>query len=240
MFKHITTKYCAGLITAAILVVAPRAEATLFGTLQVGANPVFDLTTTGGVAGANPSFNFTGTVNGVQLITTGASSNSPGTTPFSGLFDSSVQVFNDTALTLTLRFVFTDDGFTLPNGLANAVSNASGTSPIAPTVRLLSFLSDVDGTSNVHVLGTESTVGFQNSAFSDSEGFSPTITATPNFTVFQDFTFEVAPGARLNFSNSLSISGVGSSVPEPGTALSGLAMAGLCGMVRRRREKAAA
>lgn len=239
MLKSITTKYCAGAIAAAaILIGAPKADAALVGNVFIdggGANLL------GSQGGANPIFNFATTISGITFQG-GASSNDPGTATLATLFDSAVQINNTTGVQHTLRFVFTDNTFTAPTGPVTANSHAAGTSPAGGSlVRLDLFSSQVAATNIVHVLGAPENTNFVNNSYNNDRTVG-TVIPGGAFTIGQDYTFTVGAVTSFNFSNSLSIAAV-PAVPEPGNFIAGASVLALIGgsqLLSRKRNRQAA
>ena len=250
MLKSITTKYCAGAIAAAALViVAPKAEATITGTLQIDGGPVNVLGTTVGVNPESMNFAFLGATgiagSGIQLSGQASSQIVGGT--LGQFFDSTVSVTNTTGAGHTLVFHFDESSTTLPNIVAGVVTGSSqfsGTNPNIPLVTLSAFKTTIAGTTLTNV-----GAGFDPGGVAGPLTLTAANGITKNvlvpvgpFSIAQDFTFTVAAGGSFNFSNSAQVPtpAGGVAVPEPGSFLSGACLIGLLGgsqLLRRKRNR---
>ena len=249
MLKSITTKYCAGAIAAAaILICAPKAEATITGSLQVNGGAVNSLGTTIGVNPESMNFTFLGPtgIAGTNVQLSGqAISQIIGTT--GQFFDSTVSILNNTGAQATLVFRFEETSTTLPNlapGIVSAISSASGSNPNVPAVSLTAFKSTLAGTTLINI-GAGFDPGGQAGPLSITGANSISknvLVPVGPFSMIQEFTYVVAAGASINFSNSASVpSPVAVTViPEPGSFLAGASLLGLIGgsqLLRRKRNR---
>ena len=253
MLKHITTKYCAGIIAiASIVISAPKAEATITGSLQVDGGAVNSL---GTVVGFNPetlNFSFLGATGiagtGIQLSGQSNSQILGGT--LGQLFDSTVTVNNVTAAGHTLVFHFDESSTTLPNlapGIVLASSQASGTNPNVPAVSLTAFKTTIAGQTLINIGAGFDPGGIAGPlAITGANGITKNVVVPVGaFSMAQDFTFTIAAGGSFNFSNSAQVpTPVGVPVvPEPGSFLTGACLLGLIGgsqLLRRKRNRGVA
>lgn len=215
MCKRFNRKLAVGIVAiAGILASASDGHAALMAVASIDGGA---FTTLGSALGPSPEFFFSSLISGIRLQG-GASSDEPGTTSGASLFDASIRISNTSAVTHSLRMVFTDDAFTAPVGSVSVISHASGVSSFGG-VSLNSFTSYVNATAINHPglpLALSSTVSYSN-----DQTLLMSIPSAP-YVVSQDFTFTMQGNTSLNFSNDLAVSPFNvTPVPEPATVLYG-------------------
>jgi len=182
-------------------------------------------TDNGGLGIQSPPFN--GTF-GAFLIQNGSAGESQ-TTALSQAFTTALNLINTATTTRTLNILVQTTNFTAPTPQASVRSSFSGTTLGGPNTG--SFQSSIGTVEGQNAQGLQTPTldpSFNNTVFGTATGLSAP------FSIFERFTFTVAPGGQINFTGRTVLT----AVPEPATiamSLTALPLLGIGAIIRRRR-----
>jgi hypothetical protein len=228
---------------AAVLIGCPPAKAGLL--LEYSTGGPF-ATICSGASGSScnaPSFV---TSNGLDFVTVGATSNSPGTAVNSDLLTATVQMTNPTAAAESITLLSGDIGFAKPLApppveFLNSISGTVVTGGAANAFTSQACLSESNG-QNVcpgDFITPLITAAIQNPGAGANSNFTMLTSLTGPYSMTEELMITLAPGANINFTASSDVTPT--SVAEPGSlALLGAALAGFGLLGWRRRRSCAA
>jgi hypothetical protein len=230
------------LLIAAAWAAAPMAaHAGLLLEYSEGGNPFISICAA--ASGTSCNVAHLVTTNGLDFITVGATSNSPGTPTSADLLTATVQMTNPTSSAESITLLSGDIGFSKPLApppveFLNSISGTVVSGGAANAFTSQACLSEADG-QNVcpgDFITPLITAAIQNPGAGANSNFTILTSLTGPYSMTEELMITLAPGANINFTASSDVSPA--SVSEPSTlALLGSAIGGLLLILRRRSPK---